>query len=537
MLFKSPLLYLFAIALFISSCASVGTPEGGPRDLEPPKLVQSNPKEGQLNVKTKELVLTFNEDIQTKDINRQMLITPNVANPFKTTYKKETLRIEFEKDLLPNTTYFINFRGGVVDLTESNKPVNLSLTFSTGTFIDSGQVKGVVRDLFTNEPAKDYNVVLYPTNDTTTIRKHRPYYVTQTDEKGNYAFRNIRLGSYRILAHMDRNNNMIYDNENEKIGYQKDPVNITHTTPEVELLTLKVDTRKPIAESSQKFSDEFRLTYNEGLSQFKIAPLAATTNPAPFIPLVDKTGKTISLFPTTTPNNEKYLVMATDSSLNTKTDTIAIALENRKAPRSGEKISVKTHNGQLAKADPVEIVFNVPVKITEPQALTLVEDSVSRRPLTYPKDFKLNANATVITLLEPLKASHMAQILIDTTKIMPVAGERFPKPTLKFPITNKVQVGTLLATPKTTYKRYWVEVLNEQQEIVYILDTPKEIKLDRMEPGKYRVRVKIDEDNDGTWRRGNKDLVTPPEKIYHYPNVIEIMANWEIVLTEPPLEF
>ena len=126
MFLKSPLLYLFATTLFVSSCASVGTPEGGLKDEEPPKLVQSTPKEGQLNVNTKELVLTFNEEIQTKDITRQMLITPNVANPITTSFKKETLRIKFEKDLLPNTTYFINFRGGVVDITEGNKPLNLA---------------------------------------------------------------------------------------------------------------------------------------------------------------------------------------------------------------------------------------------------------------------------------------------------------------------------------------------------------------------------------------------------------------------------
>jgi uncharacterized protein (DUF2141 family) len=538
MFLKSPFLYLLSLSLFVSSCASVGTPEGGPKDEEPPKLIDSNPKEGALNVKTKELVLTFDEEIQTKDITRQLLITPNINNPIKTSYKKETLRIEFENDLLPNTTYFINFRGGVVDITESNKPLNLGLTFSTGTFIDSGQVKGIIRDLYTNELEKNINVVLYPLNDTTTIRKHRPYYVTQTDDKGNYAFRNIRYGQYRILAHQDRNNNMIYDNENEKIGYQKDPINITDATPAIDLVTLKVDTRKPIAETSNKFSDEYRITYNEGLTNFKIAPLTAPNSPAPFIAVLSKKGEMVSLFPTGKVNNEKYLVMATDSSANVKADTITVALENKKASRPSESISVKSNNGQLGKADPVKIVFNVPVKITDPQAIVLVEDSTSRRPLIYPQDFTLNPLANTITLTQPLKANHTVQILLDTAKIVPVAGERFRKTTLKFPITNKVQVGTLLGAVETSYKRYWVEILNEQKEVLFTLDSPKQIKIDRVEPGKYTVRVKIDEDNDGIWRIGNKDLLTPAEKIHHYPGTIEVMANWEVDdLMKAPLKF
>ncbi|MGV3503109.1 MAG: Ig-like domain-containing domain [Adhaeribacter sp.] len=537
MLLKSPLLYIAAISLFISSCASVGTPEGGAKDAEAPKLLSSTPKEGELNVKTRELTLTFNEEIQTKDITRQMLITPNVNNPITTSFKKEILKIAFEKDLLPNTTYFINFRGGVVDVTESNRPENLSLTFSTGAFIDSGQVKGTIRDLYTNEPEKNINVALYPTNDTTNIRKHRPYYITQTDEQGNYTFRNIRLGSYRIYAHQDRNNNMTYDNEKERIGYQQQPITINAATPNVDLVTLRVDTRKPLAESSQKLSDEFRITYNEGLTQIKVAPLQNPAGTAPFIAIVNKNGATVSLFPTSPLNNEKFLVSATDSSGNIKTDTVAIALDTKKVPRTAESIEVKNFNGQLTKTDLVEIAFKVPVKITDPQALTLVEDSTSRRPLTFPQDFKLDPTATTLTFTQPLKANKTVQILIDTTKIMPVTDGRFRKQTYRFPITNKIQVGTLLGAVKTSYKRYWVEVLNAQQEVVYTLDSPKQIKLDRMEPGKYRIRVKIDEDNDGIWRQGNKDLVLPAEKIYHYPAVIDIMANWEIELKDPPLVF
>jgi Bacterial Ig-like domain len=538
MFFKSPLLSIFAITLFVSSCASVGTPEGGAKDVEPPKLLQSNPKEGQLNVKTRELVLTFNEEIQTKDINRQLLITPNINNPIKTSFKKETLRIEFEKDLLPNTTYFINFRGGVVDVTESNKPNNLSLTFSTGTFIDSGQVKGVIRDLYTNAPEKNINVVLYPTNDTTTIRKHRPYYVTQTDEQGNYTFRNIRLGSYRILAHQDRNNNMIYDNENEKIGYQKDPVNISAATPNVDLVTLKIDTKKPVVESSQRFADEYRINYNEGLTQAKIAPLATPNNPANFVPLLSKNGAVLSLFPTApVQQNNKFLITVTDSSFNTKTDTVTVVLENKKASRSGEMISVKNYNGQLAKTDPLQINFLVPVKVTQPDALILVEDSVSRRPLNFQKDFTLNETATQLTLTQPLKANKTVQVVLDTTKIVPVAGDRFRNETLKFTVTNKVQVGTLLGKVSTKYYRYWIEIVNDRQEVVQTLVMPRQIKLDHLEPGKYRIRAKIDENNNGSWQAGNKDLTTPPEKIYHYPEVIEIMANWEIEMKEPPLAF
>ncbi|PIQ22513.1 MAG: hypothetical protein COW65_02725, partial [Cytophagales bacterium CG18_big_fil_WC_8_21_14_2_50_42_9] len=151
-------LYFLFLSFFTYSCASVGNPEGGPKDEVPPKLIDSNPKNRSLNVNTQKLEFVFNEEIQVKDLNRQLLITPYTNNTYKSTVSKEKLTLEFEKALEPNTTYFINFRGAVSDLTEGNKPENLSLTFSTGTYLDSGQVSGNVRDLYSNASEKAINV-------------------------------------------------------------------------------------------------------------------------------------------------------------------------------------------------------------------------------------------------------------------------------------------------------------------------------------------------------------------------------------------
>jgi len=540
-MFKAVLfLYLLFISFFIYSCASIGNPEGGPKDEIPPKLIDSNPKNRSLNVTGQKLEFIFDEEIQIKDINRQLLITPYTNNTYKSSVSKEKITLEFENPLEPNTTYFINFRGAVSDLTEGNKPENLSLTFSTGTYLDSGQVSGNVRDIFTNMPEKNINVVLYPARDTTTIRKHKPFYLTQTDEKGHFQLQNVRLGEYRIYAHQDKNNNLFYDNENEKIAYQKDFINITPQTDSILLTTLKVDTHQPVVERSERFTDEYRLTFNEGLTGIRVANLGAPPEaPAPMLPLIDNAGKGVRLFPTAVLTKADYVVTATDSAKNTLIDTLNISFEGKKATRGKEAFTLKTYSGAIAKDEPLQLIFNVPIKITQPNALVLVQDTITRKELSFPQDFKLDPTNTILIVNELLTAKESVQVLLDTTKVLPVSGDPFLKQNNKYPILTSSAVGSLLGKVTTTYKRYWVEILNNNRQIVTVLDSPKNIKLDKLEPNKYTIRVKIDEDNDGVWQAGNADLSTPAERIYHYPQTIEVRANWEIEIAAPmpPLSF
>jgi hypothetical protein len=153
---------------------------------------------------------------------------------------------------------------------------------------------------------------------------------------------------------------------------------------------------------------------------------------------------------------------------------------------------------------------------------------VSRKALNFPQEIKLDPTATVLSITTPRQAKKTLQIILDTTKVVPVSGDRFRQQKIKLEITNKIEVGGLTGKITTSYKKYWVEIINKAGEVVLVLDTPKALKLDRLTPDTYRIRVKIDEDNNGTWRAGNADLTTVPEKIYHHPATIEVRANWEI---------
>ena len=96
--------YLALYALFILSCARQTTPTGGPRDTIPPTLIQSLPKNGTVNFEGKTIQLTFNEAVILNNPREQIIITPDIGKPVDARVKKNTVIVNLETELQPNTT-------------------------------------------------------------------------------------------------------------------------------------------------------------------------------------------------------------------------------------------------------------------------------------------------------------------------------------------------------------------------------------------------------------------------------------------------
>ena len=52
-----------AASLLLGACASMGTPEGGPRDETPPRMVRATPAPGATDVDARHIAIDF-DDIQ-----------------------------------------------------------------------------------------------------------------------------------------------------------------------------------------------------------------------------------------------------------------------------------------------------------------------------------------------------------------------------------------------------------------------------------------------------------------------------------------
>ncbi|NNK20353.1 MAG: hypothetical protein HKP07_03540, partial [Flavobacteriaceae bacterium] len=78
--FLSGVFVLF-IVLALFQCARRGSPTGGPRDTEPPVLVNAEPENLSTNFSAKKIRLYFDEYIKLQDVQNQLIVSPPFKNP------------------------------------------------------------------------------------------------------------------------------------------------------------------------------------------------------------------------------------------------------------------------------------------------------------------------------------------------------------------------------------------------------------------------------------------------------------------------
>jgi hypothetical protein len=156
---KNILLLVLGIAFY--GCASMQRPQGGPRDLTPPKVLLATPANMTRNFKAKEIRLDFDEFFKLTNQYQEITISPAQEKLPEFNIKRRSLVIEFKDTLQKNTTYVINFGKAIADVNESNVLKNFTYVFSTGNHIDSLSISGSVINSTTQEKEKEATVLLY----------------------------------------------------------------------------------------------------------------------------------------------------------------------------------------------------------------------------------------------------------------------------------------------------------------------------------------------------------------------------------------
>jgi hypothetical protein len=121
----------FIIPFTFSGCANIIPPTGSPKDTLPPKLVMAVPKDSMLDFNGKKVVLSFDEYVDVKDLQKNLIVSPipKVTSNIQGHLKNVTIQI---KDTLkPNTTYSINFGNAIRDVNEGNILKNFTYVVST----------------------------------------------------------------------------------------------------------------------------------------------------------------------------------------------------------------------------------------------------------------------------------------------------------------------------------------------------------------------------------------------------------------------
>ena len=523
----------------LAGCASVAPPTGGPRDVVAPRRIGSSPDSAARNVKQQFVRLLFSEAVQTKELSKNLLITPQLPpdNPYKLREERNAITLLFDKPLDENTTYSFNFREAVVDITENQPAKNASLSFSTGPVLDAGRLRGTVSELLTTAPVAEATVGLYRADrDTAGVRRAQPYYLTRTDKEGKFSLGFLKTGRYNIYALADKNNNGRYD-DGERIAYLPAPIAVDSVLRTVPLVLTLPDRRPPLRTSQEASATRLRLNFNEGLARVRLRPLGgspADTAAAAQAVQVAGQGRTVLLFKTPATPDGRYLLTATDSTGNTSApDTLNVRFPVPTAARKTAPeplYTVENAAREVYRQGQVNIRFAVPVLLKAGQPFgTLVEDSVKRRPLKFPADGRLSPDRTLLTVVLNTKAKTRVEILLDTAAFVALTGEALRLRPLRFVPTDRAGTGILSGKINTKETSFVLQLLDSKFQVISTLASPKgSYRFDNLAPGTYRLRALVDADHNGRFRAGDPLLLLPPEPVYLLAKPLQVRADWEI---------
>ena len=530
--------YCISIAISLASCALVVTPTGGPKDLKPPVVVQYQPDSAATNFDGHKIKISFDEFIQLKDLQGQLVISPPlVHNPDIKAHLK-TLNITFKDTLKPNTTYAFNFGTAVADLNEGNSLDGFKYVFSTGPYLDSLVLTGQVKDANTQAPQKAILVMLYDQNQDSLPFKQLPSYFGKTKENGTFKITNIKPGKYKVVALKDVNSNYKYDSPDESIGYLDTLINL-HRNTSIGLNLFKETPRKQYLKRS--WTPEYghlQVIFNRKAIEPQFVILENHTNLSPpSISMVSWTSHrdTADIWMPSYASDSIHMVVYESRKV---LDTIHLEMPAKTSKQRKFKFSLLNSNGSPS-FDPnqtFQLQFNHPVKAVNPQLITAnypipktkTLDSTLKLPFT-PINFPSKPNQTGLKINWEPDSSYVLTFLKGA--VTDIYDNKSDSTQIKLRVRPLNYYGTLMLSVKLPQNSPSIIQLVDEKENVWRsqkINTDTLINFDYLSPNTYRIKYIKDENNDGEWTTGDYLQHRQPEPVIYFSTPIIVRSNWDL---------
>ena len=236
--FSTLLVTFLLLILGAAGCAKQSSPEGGPYDMTPPRVVRCTPEMGSTNVSAHRVRITFDEYIQLERGEDKIIYSPPQRIPPKALVNQKQLVVTYQDSLIANTTYTINFNRAIKDYNEGNYIEQYVYAFSTGDYLDTMQVSGQVLDAYTLQPVPRILAGVYNTPLPTDSLDRPMTRMTYTDDKGHFTLQNVRDGDYYAIALVDMDRSYSYNAPNESFAITLDSFR-TEVVPRSALMPAK----------------------------------------------------------------------------------------------------------------------------------------------------------------------------------------------------------------------------------------------------------------------------------------------------------
>ena len=523
--------FLIFISLILASCARVGSPVGGAKDTIPPQVTGSNIDSPRVNVSRdiRELRIDFDEYITLKDINKQLIISPplkKITKILPSGMGNKYLLIKWADTLEANTTYNFNFGNSIVDNNEGNALGYYNFAFSTGPKIDSLFVSGELKSIFNEKDKKaeagSLVVGLYQEKDSMEYRQ-KPYYITKADPDGYFELNYLAPGNYRILAFEDSNSNSVYDAGKEKVGFLKDKITLDKSISGLNInlypskKTLKYLEMKEVPGgvlmTFEGNPDNVKVvSLNEKLKDYKV-----THSPKSDSAMIwfNAPAQDIGI------TNNENLKFSYDNGV--KKDSVSLFYRYN---AKNEMSITNTKGNSLAPQQNFVVTSNYFIGKIQPEKWSLVSDSIKQEFMAEISD----KNPFEIGIKSDFKEGKKYSLTIPKETVSSFFEKNKVSKRFDFEADKIENYGDLSITLENApEQKFWIQLINESGAIAYSkYGHEKQINFKSLKPGKYELRILVDENENGIWDTADFAGNIFAEPVYIFEKKIEVRPLWDI---------
>ena len=516
---------LLVVILFSTiGCAKRGTIQGGSKDTLAPVLKMSFPKNYGTNFDGREIKLVFDEYVKLKNVNKQLIVSPPLsrAPEISPLTASKTITIKISDALQPNTTYSFNFGQSIEDNNESNPYPQFKYIFSTGSYIDSLKLGGVIKDAYNKNPDNFVSVMLYEADENfndSIIYNENPRYITNTlDSLKTFSLENLKAGKYLLVAMKDANSNYKFDPKQDKIAFHKEFVTIPNDTLyQMELFHEQTPFKalKPTLASGNRLylgyegkPDGIKTTLSK---DGQIVPTIVTK-------MADKDSVNIWFKPV-----EADSLKLTVSRENYSED---FTFKVKKAKNDTLSFSTKS-SGTLPLKDDFVLIPGRPLVKFDHSLMNLKnKDSVEVAFSTEYDEF--NQKLTFIFAKEPLEKYNLTLLPGALTDFFEKKNDTLH---YNFSTKNTTDYGNLRLNIQNV-RRFpiIIELTDTKGKVVARQYSEQESQIDfnLLEPLRYTLRIIYDDNRNKEWDPGSYLEKRQSEEVIYFPAEIDVRANWDV---------
>lgn len=525
------------IIVVFNHCAQIGTLTGGKRDSSPPKLLLATPALKTTNFNSDLIELKFDEFVQVRDLANQMVISPKLQTKPEVQADGKKVIIKLKKsELQPNTTYRFYFGKAICDMHEANALLNFTYLFSTGTSIDSLNLKGVVTSAFLGQKEKDVVVGLYFNKNLSDsfAYKNTPDYVTITDNQGKFGISNLPAAEFRLICFGDKNKDYMYNGADyEQIGFVKDAIKLNSDTSFKMELFKEIPAKTFVKKVFMTENGKGMVVFNKK-TKIKLDVYDEKRNEDLYVLNKGIESDTTEFYYRNFKDTLWLKLGYGDKQLDTLRLKVPV-IKPRNKPSI--KLSGNIFRSSINYFEKPTVKLNMWIDSTKMnmdrvRLMSKTDTMVSKTKLNVSW---ISADRFVInTALKP-KTSYFLKV--DTGAFRSYNGSVNDSAKVPFSVLKKSDLGGL--TLKITFNAkhaYVVQLINaagttvKEDHVSFSLSASNTATLvfkDVIEDT-YRVRIIYDMNEDHAWNTGNYLKNIQPEKTYIFEKAIKILPDWEV---------